>query len=311
MTTPAMPAAGRSPGTALILTLLLPGLGQMYNGQAVRGLSVYLAAVFGSLAFLSFFVFVGPGHLVLLFPPVFLLFWILVALDAFRTAKRRSGAFVPRRYNRPVFYAAAWILGGLVIAPVATEATKSLLFEAYRIPSAGMDVTLRVGDYLYATKPGYGARLPFTNTPVSPYRRPNRGDVLIFGLPGNPDRNAIKRVIALPGETVEIRDRVVFINRANLIENYVHFFDSRVQSRDVIDPNIVPPGAGNMHNYGPVTVPEGHVFVLGDNRDNSEDSRYWGFLDLALVKGRARTIYWSVDAGREKIRWERLGWKVR
>jgi signal peptidase I len=121
--------------------------------------------------------------------------------------------------------------------------------------------------------------------------------VVVFKYPDDPARDFIKRVIGLPGETVEIRDKVVYIDGRRLEEPYVHFLEAPL-SRD--DPEYGLRGEGLRDNFGPTTIPEGKVFVLGDNRDNSRDSRFWGPLPIDQIKGRALLVYWSYEASREE-----------
>jgi signal peptidase I len=119
-----------------------------------------------------------------------------------------------------------------------------------------------------------------------------RGDVIVFKYPDEPDRDFIKRVIGLPGETYELRAKKVYIDGQPLDEPYVHFLEPASDAQEVTSFDL-------RERYGPVRVPEGHYFVMGDNRDNSQDSRYWGYLPKDYVKGRALMIYWSYESGRE------------
>jgi signal peptidase I len=121
-------------------------------------------------------------------------------------------------------------------------------------------------------------------------REPRRGDIVVFKYPDEPERDFIKRVIGLPGETLELRNKKVFVNGQPLEEPYVHFLEPASNSQEVTSFDV-------RERYGPVRVPDGQYFVMGDNRDNSQDSRYWGFLPRSYIKGRALMIYWSYDAG--------------
>jgi signal peptidase I len=165
--------------------------------------------------------------------------------------------------------------------------------QAYKIPTGSMENNLLIGDHLLVNKFVFGPTPLAIGRALLPVRPIHRDDVIVFKFPDQPDRDFIKRVIGLPGETVELRNKKVYINGTPLDEPYVHY--------------LIPPSsdfqevtsADVRENYGPVKVPPDHLFVMGDNRDNSEDSRYWGFLPRSYVKGRALVIYWSYESGRE------------
>ncbi len=157
---------------------------------------------------------------------------------------------------------------------------RTFLLQAYVVPTASMEDNILVGDHLVVNKflyaPGSG---PFTR--LLPERRLRQGDVFVFKFPEDPGRDFVKRAIALPGDLVEIRDKVVYVNQAPLREPGVTHADPRVYA------------AGRRDQFGPIRVPEDQVFALGDNRDRSNDSRFWGTVPLANVKGRALFVYWS------------------
>jgi len=175
----------------------------------------------------------------------------------------------------------------IVIAVILALFVRTWCFQAFKIPTGSMENNLLIGDHLVVNKFLF-APAAFEKA-LLPIRNFRRGDVVVFKSPEDPERDFIKRVIGLPGETLELRHKKIHINGKELPEPYVHF--------------LLPPRAdGEMtafdkrETYGPVTVPEDHLFVMGDNRDNSQDSRYWGFLPAHYVKGRALTIYWSFEA---------------
>jgi signal peptidase I len=200
--------------------------------------------------------------------------------------------------------------------------------EAFRIPTGSMEDTLLVGDFLLVNKFVYGIRtpdwigVPFTkigfhvpSTQLPSLRKPKQGDVVVFRFPRQPDLNYVKRCVAVGGQTVEIRDKRVFVDGV-LFENpaLAKFTNKKIAPRWVRERGIYAPNgeAWNRDNFGPVTVPEGCYFMMGDNRDNSADSRYWGFLPEDLIVGKALIIYFSwnkyVPWGHfyEKIRWQRM-----
>jgi signal peptidase I len=165
---------------------------------------------------------------------------------------------------------------------------KASVIEAFKIPSESMLPTLKVGDQLLVSKFSYGLRIPFKREVLFQYDSPQRGDIVVFTHPDDPstsedesDTNIIKRVIGLPGDKIEVRGTKVFINEQYYPESYARWVLGGIKEG----------------NFGPVTVPEGHVLLLGDNRDKSRDSRFWDnpFLDMKRIKGRALIIYWSFD----------------
>jgi signal peptidase I len=202
---------------------------------------------------------------------------------------------------------ALFLVIGLATQLFMSTVVRSLFAEAYRVPTNSMAETLLAGDYLFTTKLPYGATWPWTRSPLFQDRVPDRGDVIVFNYPPNPAQQFLKRVIGLPGEQVEIVDKVVYIDDQPLEEDYVKIIRAGSQPRTYQMPNISPRGAGNPDNYGPVTVPDGQVFVLGDNRDNSDDSRFFGGVGLEHIRGRLVSIYFSMDAS---VRWNRIGRRV-
>jgi signal peptidase I len=188
---------------------------------------------------------------------------------------------------------------------------RTLVFQAFQIPSESMENTLLVGDYLFVNKFLYGAKIPFTAARLPDLRPPERGDIAVFHYPGDSKTTYIKRVIGLPGDTLQIKDRIVHIDGEPIEEDYVKFLERRRPDPGYRDPRIKPMGAGNMDHYGPVVVPEGHYFMMGDNRDNSDDSRLRGFIPFSGINGRASFIYFSWDRTRKRLRPSRIGDLIR
>ena len=149
-----------------------------------------------------------------------------------------------------------------------------------------MENTLLVGDFLLANKFIYGARLPFTDIRLPAWRSPTSGDIVIFQYPRDPSRDFIKRIVAGPGQKVEIKDKILYVDDKRAIDpSKAKYIDSVILKRRS--------AANTRDNYGPKIVPEDCYFVMGDNRDSSEDSRYWGFLKRDLIRGKAFMLYWS------------------
>jgi signal peptidase I len=177
-----------------------------------------------------------------------------------------------------------------------TLVLRAFVIQAFRIPSESMKNTLLVGDFLFVNKFEYGPKIPFTHVRLPGLREPRRGDVIVFQFPQDPSKDFIKRCIAAGGQTLEVKDKQVVVDGEPLSEPYtIH-----------TDPNVRPAGYDSRDNYGPLTVDAGEFFMMGDNRDNSNDSRYWGTLEKDLIKGRAMFLYWSWDGERHWPRWNRI-----
>ncbi|MEF3168107.1 MAG: signal peptidase I [Deltaproteobacteria bacterium] len=186
----------------------------------------------------------------------------------------------------------------ILIALVLALLIRTFVVQAFKIPSGSMINTLLIGDHLLVNKFVYGIRNPLTRALWVPVSQPQRGDVVVFIYPVEPEKDFIKRVIGVGGDTVEIRDKKVFVN-GELFPD-----PPGVQHTD---PHVIPGSLQPRDNMGPVKVPEGSLFVLGDNRDQSYDSRFWGFVPVKDVKGKAFIIYWSWDGNRFLPRLDRLG----
>jgi len=172
----------------------------------------------------------------------------------------------------------------LVIAGILALFVRTFDFQAFKIPSGSMEPNLLIGDHLLVNKMVFGPTGSSLERVVMPVRSVVRGDVLVFKYPEEPSRDFIKRVVGLPGETLELKGTQVYINGQPLSEPYALY--QRL-------PDMLLPG-DVRRAYGPVTIPEGHYFMMGDNRDNSQDSRYWGFLPREYVKGKALFVYFSL-----------------
>ena len=174
----------------------------------------------------------------------------------------------------------------LLIAIVFVNFARIFAFQAFKIPSGSMEDNLKIGDHIVVNKFIYGPPDPLLSG-LLPIREIRRGDVIVFRYPEDPDEDYVKRVIGLPGETVDIRSKQVFIDGRPLDEPYVVHTDPRVLH--------VNNAYATRDQFGPFVVPRGHYFAMGDNRDNSQDSRFWGTVPRSMIKGRAFMVYWSFD----------------
>jgi signal peptidase I len=185
----------------------------------------------------------------------------------------------------------------VIIAILIAVVIRTFIIQAYKIPSRSMVPTLLVGDHLLVNKFIYGVKIPYFRKTLIPITDPQRGDIVVFIYPNDRSKDFIKRVIGVGGDKIEIRNKMILINEKQYTDTYGIYSDKRIflssmQPRD---------------NYGPVVVPQGSLFVMGDNRDESADSRFWGFVDLKDVEGKAFIIYWSWNSENNNLRWQRLG----
>jgi signal peptidase I len=181
----------------------------------------------------------------------------------------------------------------IVIAVILSLFVRTWVVQAFKIPTGSMENNLLIGDHLLVNKFVFGSTPTPLEETILPVREIRRGDVVVFKYPEQPERDFIKRVIGLPGETIELRNKRVYVNGNPLDEPYVHFLEPSHGASEVTSFDV-------RERYGPVTVPADQYFVMGDNRDNSQDSRFWGFLPRHYIKGKALMIYWSYEAtGRE------------
>ncbi len=180
----------------------------------------------------------------------------------------------------------------IVTAVILALFVRTWVVQAFKIPTGSMENNLLIGDHLLVNKFVFGPEPTGFERAILPVRDIRRGDIVVFKYPDEPERDFIKRVIGLPGETLELRNKKMFINGQPLDEPYVHYIDATHGASEVTSFDV-------RERYGPVTVPPDQHFVMGDNRDNSQDSRYWGFLPRHYVKGKALLIYWSYESGRE------------
>ena len=185
----------------------------------------------------------------------------------------------------------------VIISLIFTVVMRETVVQAYKVPAGSMRPTLKIGDHILVSKLAYGMRIPFSNDFLVRFDNPGRGDVIVFIFPEDRSKDFVKRVVRTGGDVVKIKNKKVWVNGQLLEEPYTLPEETRTNVARFKD----------MDNFGPVRVPEGKIFVLGDNRDKSYDSRFWGFVDVDDVKGRAAVIYWSWDRKNQRVRWKRMG----
>ncbi len=250
-----------------------------------------------------------------------------------------------RRVNHVAQFRLGWLWEWAKVFQIAFVlflVLRAFFVEAYKIPSGSMERTLLVGDFLLVNKLVYGAEVPFTGKRLPRLRDPERGDVIVFQWPEDPSKNFVKRLVGVPGDTLMMRDGALYVNGQLKQERYVThtepgvdptFEEFRWQRDYVVRSAVAAPAIGepavsgvvrdpgdhpSRNNWGPLIVPAGSYFVLGDNRDNSLDSRYWGFVPDSLLRGQPMMVYYSYApdsadrlAWLRSVRWSRLGERVR
>ena len=218
-----------------------------------------------------------------------------------------------------------WVEPFLIAAVVALF-IRQFVVEAFKIPSGSMIPTLTIGDHLLVNKFVYGPRLPFTDIRLFTWKEPQRGEIIVFKFPEDESKNFIKRIVGLPGDKIEIKKGKLLINDRQVTTVAVDGSDGKVltSSSTYYDkPRLLEEQLGTVkhtiqylrdqsaYDFGPRLVPTDSVFVMGDNRDNSQDSRFWGFVKYEKILGRALIIYWSWDGNDRWVRWERIGSLIR
>ena len=184
----------------------------------------------------------------------------------------------------------------ILVAIVIALFIRTFVVQAFKIPSGSMKQTLQIGDHILVNKFIYGVKIPYWRKIIIPGKDPQTGDIIVFKPPHDPEKDFIKRVIGVGGDVVECRNKQLFVNQKAVKHDFAVYSDSRVYAQHI----------RQRDNFGPITVPENSLFVMGDNRDESYDSRFWGFVDLKAVSGKAFIIYWSWDNDNLGVRWNRL-----
>jgi signal peptidase I len=266
-----------------LLSFIKPGLGQLYNGQLNKAIFIILLG-FASAPLLYLFVLNDLSvSKVFLLAAIYVGYYIVVIADSIVVAKKTGSVYALKKYNKIYVYIAALIILGTMNYLFAGY-VKHNFVEAFKFASRSMEPTLLVGDHLLVNR-----------SPSA--RNPQRGDIVVFEYPEDPEKNFLKRVVAIGGDNVELRNGVLYVNGKVVNEPYI----KQPKNNKSLSPSL------SGSNYGPVVVPDNSYFVLGDNRDNSQDSRYFGFVSREKIKGTARSIYWSWDKSNSTVRWNRIG----
>lgn len=283
----------RKPWIAGLLALLTPAVGYAYVGKLHKGIIISLLLLLLDPA-LAIFLKVKITKIMLL---VLVIISITIAgllfFDCYKTARRSDISYVLKPCNKWWAYISLYIIFGILLTSLSQNYTRNNLIQAFKIPAGSMLPTFEIGDHLLVDKAIY------KNQAIQQW------DIIVFPMPDKPEVDYIKRVVALTGDTIEISNKELFINGVKHENKYALHLDTRV----------IPKGSSPRDNFGPIQIPEGNVFVMGDNRDNSYDSRFYGFVPTETVKGKFLQIYWSWDVTKplfsaerfRSIRWSRIG----
>jgi len=185
----------------------------------------------------------------------------------------------------------------IITALILALLIRAYIVQAFKIPSGSMVPTLLIGDHILVNKFIYGTNIPFSDKRILAFKKPEKRDIIVFRYPEDPARDFIKRVIAVEGDVVESRNKIIYVNSKPTSEPYTQHTDSSMR----------PIGIEPRDNFGPIIVPKNKYFVMGDNRDQSYDSRYWGYVDIKDIKGKSLILYWSWDNKSHWIRFNRIG----
>lgn len=189
----------------------------------------------------------------------------------------------------------------IITALVLALFIREYFIQAFKIPSGSMIPTLLIGDHILVSKFIYGTKIPFSDKRILVFKKPKKGDIIVFQYPEDPERDFIKRVIAVEGDVIESRDKVIYVNGEPVKEPFIQHTDN----------SLKPGGLEPRDNFGPYIVPKDKHFMMGDNRDQSYDSRFWGYVDMKYIRGEALVIYWSWDSTKTLPRIGRLGHLVK
>jgi signal peptidase I len=269
-----------------LLSLIQPGLGHVYNGEIRKAFLIYLLPIL----LIPGLIFCLHSQFVRIFLTsyAFLIsgYYLYVIVDAIRTAKRYNEKYSPKKYNKAIAYIGIFLFV-VVINNSLAAVVKYNVIQAFKFLASSMEPTLLNGDHILAAR-------------SKSAKNPHKGDLIIFEFPEDPSKDFIKRVVAVGGDIVEVRNKVLHVNGMAMTEPYAAHKDG----------DTIPANQSPRDFLGPQLIPPGSYFVMGDNRDKSYDSRFWGPVSKDKIKGTVKCIYWSWDKENLEVRWDRVGMKV-
>jgi len=278
----------RQPWMAGLLTFLSRGLGHVYAGSPKRGLILFAIEQGLLLALgVSTLAYTPDIYSLLLAVVVGIGFTIFCVVDAVKIAKSNQQQYELAKYNRWFVYVGYFVVLSLGVSTIVSEGVKANLVKAYKLPSGSMEPTLLSGDHVLVDR-------------TAKARNPKKGQIIIFEYPEDPTKDFIKRVVAVGGDTVEVKDKQLYVNGKAMKEEYI-------EHKEI---DTIPASQNPRDNFGPIAVPASSYFVMGDNRDRTYDSRFWGAVAKDKVKGIVKSIYWSWDREKFSVRWDRIGMHV-
>lgn len=268
-----------------LLNFLAVGLGHFYAGGFKKALFLFFIIQGTLIAIILILILKTPNAFVLFIALLAgFLFFIYCVADAVKLSKVNK-QYIMKPYNRWYYYLLYWVIASFIIQPLVSTTIKRNIVQAFKIPSGSMLPTIQIGDFI------------ITKTKIFIKNNLTYGDIVVFPWPKNPSKDFIFRIIALGGDEIEIKNKKVYLNGNYIEEPYIINRDSKIlDSKDFA-----------RDNFGPMKIPDDCIFVMGDNRDESNDSRFWGCVKKSSVKGRAYFIYWSWDNLKWNVRWDRLG----
>lgn len=270
---------------AALLSFLMLGLGQISCGKIKRGVFIYMAGLLLTPMALIILTKPIPPFNIAISAALFIGLFLFAILDAITIAKDPKNTLRMKPIIGYILLLAIWQVDSRIIQPIIARTVKQDFIQPYKIPSGDMEPTLLVGDWILVDKNIYQSN------------DPKPGDIVIFPYPVSPKQDFIKRIVAVGGDTIEIKEKQIYLNGELLPEPYVVHQD----------PQMIPIDQHPRDFFGPVTIPTDSVFVMGDNRDNSNDSRFWGCVKKDTIKAKIINLYWSWDKKSGEVRWSRIG----
>ena len=270
---------------AAFLSFLMLGLGQISCGKIKRGVFIYIAGLLLTPIALIILTRPIPPFNILIAATLFIGLFLFAIIDTIRIARDTENTLRMKPIIGYILLVAIWQVDSRIVKPIIAGTVKQDYIQVYQISSGDMKPTLLLGDRILVDKNIYQIN------------EPKRGEIVIFPYPVNQKQDFIKRIVAIGGDTIEIKEKQVYLNGELLSESYaVHK-----------DPHMIPADQHPRDFFGPVVIPEDSVFTMGDNRDNSYDSRFWGFVKKDTIKAKIINLYWSWDKETSEVRWGRIG----